>query len=94
MAPGDRENRSDFPEALKMQTRSYAVAQKKPMDVASWPTIAGIPSFRMASWMFFSSKMLVDIILHCSPRQLQRILNSFVRTGTAKKIGKGAYELT
>ena len=31
--------------------------------------------------------------LHCSPRQLQRILNSFVETGTARKIGKGSYEL-
>lgn len=31
--------------------------------------------------------------LHCSPRQLQRILNSFVENGTAKKTGKGTYEL-
>ncbi len=31
--------------------------------------------------------------LHCSPRQLQRILNSFVKNGTARKIGKGTYEL-
>ena len=31
--------------------------------------------------------------LHCSPRQLQRILNSFVENGTARKIGKGCYEL-
>ena len=33
------------------------------------------------------------IHLHCSPRQLQRILNSFVKNGTARKIGKGTYEL-
>ena len=31
--------------------------------------------------------------LHCSPRQLQRILNSFLKNGTARKIGKGTYEL-
>lgn len=31
--------------------------------------------------------------LHCSPRQLQRILNAFVDVGTARKIGKGTYEL-
>ena len=31
--------------------------------------------------------------LHCSPRQLQRILNSFVKNGTARKIGQGTYEL-
>lgn len=31
--------------------------------------------------------------LHCSPRQLQRILNSFVKNGNARKIGKGTYEL-
>ncbi len=31
--------------------------------------------------------------LHCSPRQLQRVLNAFVQDGIAKKIGKGAYEL-
>ena len=31
--------------------------------------------------------------LHCSPRQLQRILNDFVRDGVARKTGKGAYEL-
>ena len=31
--------------------------------------------------------------LHCSPRQLQRILNAFVEDKVAKKIGKGAYEL-
>ena len=31
--------------------------------------------------------------LHCSPRQLQRILNSFVKNGTARNIGKGTYEL-
>jgi len=31
--------------------------------------------------------------LHCSARQLQRILNAFVQDGVARKIGKGAYEL-
>ena len=31
--------------------------------------------------------------LHCSPRQLQRILNDFVRDGVAIKTGKGAYAL-
>ena len=31
--------------------------------------------------------------LHCSPRQLQRILNDFVRDGIAVKTGKGTYEL-
>ncbi len=31
--------------------------------------------------------------LHCSPRQLQRILNDFVQDGTARKTGKGAYAL-
>lgn len=31
--------------------------------------------------------------LHCSPRQLQRVLNAFVQDGVAKRIGKGAYEL-
>lgn len=31
--------------------------------------------------------------LHCSPRQLQRILNTFVQEGVAKKIGKGSYAL-
>ena len=31
--------------------------------------------------------------LHCSPRQLQRILNSFVEKGVARKVGKGTYEL-
>ena len=31
--------------------------------------------------------------LHCSPRQLQRILNSLETTGTIKKIGKGSYAL-
>ena len=31
--------------------------------------------------------------LHCSPRQLQRILNELVRDGVARKTGKGAYEL-
>ncbi len=31
--------------------------------------------------------------LHCSPRQLQRILNDLVRDGAARKTGKGAYEL-
>lgn len=32
-------------------------------------------------------------MLHCSPRQLQRILNEFVRDGVAVKTGKGTYEL-
>ena len=32
--------------------------------------------------------------LHCSPRQLQRILNRFEQEGIAVKIGKGAYRLT
>lgn len=31
--------------------------------------------------------------LHCSPRQLQRILNAFTEDGTAKKLSKGTYEL-
>lgn len=31
--------------------------------------------------------------LHCSPRQWQRILNSFVDNGVAVKVGKGTYEL-
>ena len=31
--------------------------------------------------------------LHCSPRQLQRILNQFVRDGFVKKIGKGTFKL-
>ena len=31
--------------------------------------------------------------LHCSPRQLQRILNGFVRNGMIRRIGKGSYEL-
>ena len=31
--------------------------------------------------------------LHCSPRQLQRILNTFVENGIARKVGKGAYGL-
>ncbi|MBO6240571.1 MAG: hypothetical protein J6O61_07035 [Butyrivibrio sp.] len=31
--------------------------------------------------------------LHCSPRQLQRILNSLEKSGAIKKIGKGSYEM-
>jgi Mn-dependent DtxR family transcriptional regulator len=31
--------------------------------------------------------------LHCSPRQLQRILNQLSREGIVKKTGKGTYEL-
>lgn len=31
--------------------------------------------------------------LHCSPRQLQRVLNELERGGTVRKIGKGSYEL-
>lgn len=31
--------------------------------------------------------------LHCSPRQLQRILNQLARDGIVKKSGKGAFEL-
>ena len=31
--------------------------------------------------------------LHCSPRQLQRILNTLEESGTIKKIGKGSYEI-
>ena len=31
--------------------------------------------------------------LHCSSRQLQRILNDLEKSGTIKKIGKGSYEL-
>lgn len=31
--------------------------------------------------------------LHCSPRQLQRILNTLEENGTIKKIGKGSYEM-
>lgn len=31
--------------------------------------------------------------LHCSPRQLQRILNDFERDGAVRKIGKGSYLL-
>ena len=31
--------------------------------------------------------------LHCSPRQLQRILNNLEQSGKVKKIGKGAYEI-
>ena len=31
--------------------------------------------------------------LHCSPRQLQRILNGFVRNGMIRRVGKGSYEL-
>ena len=31
--------------------------------------------------------------LHCSARQLQRILNGFVLDGKAEKVGKGAYRL-
>ena len=32
--------------------------------------------------------------LHCSPRQLQRILNNLENDGIVRKIGKGSYELT
>lgn len=32
--------------------------------------------------------------LHCSSRQLQRILNEFQRQGKVVKVGKGAYRLT
>ena len=32
--------------------------------------------------------------LHCSARQLQRILNRFVQEGRVEKVGKGAYRLT
>ena len=31
--------------------------------------------------------------LHCSPRQLQRILNGLEKSGVVKKIGKGSYKL-
>ena len=31
--------------------------------------------------------------LHCSPRQLQRILNRLVETGEAARLGKGTYQL-
>ncbi len=31
--------------------------------------------------------------LHCSPRQLQRILNRFAQEGLVVKVGKGAYRL-
>lgn len=31
--------------------------------------------------------------LHCSSRQLQRIMNSFEAQGIVKKVGKGAYQL-
>ena len=31
--------------------------------------------------------------LHCSPRQLQRIMNSFVENDLALKTGKGSYKL-
>ena len=31
--------------------------------------------------------------LHCSPRQLQRILNDFTADGIMKKISKGSYRL-
>lgn len=31
--------------------------------------------------------------LHCSPRQLQRILNALEREGLVRKVGKGAYSL-
>lgn len=31
--------------------------------------------------------------LHCSPRQLQRILNALEREGLVMKVGKGAYDL-
>ena len=31
--------------------------------------------------------------LHCSPRQLQRILNRFTQEGQVEKIGKGTYRL-
>lgn len=31
--------------------------------------------------------------LHCSSRQLQRILNTFEREGLVQKVGKGAYQL-
>lgn len=32
--------------------------------------------------------------LHCSSRQLQRILNQSERAGLVKKLGKGTYRLT
>ena len=32
--------------------------------------------------------------LHCSPRQLQRILNALEREGLVMKVGKGAYSLS
>ena len=31
--------------------------------------------------------------LHCSSRQLQRILNEFVQKGVIEKIGKGSYQI-
>ena len=31
--------------------------------------------------------------LHCSPRQLQRILNRLAETGDAARLGKGTYQL-
>ena len=31
--------------------------------------------------------------LHCSPRQLQRVLNELTDCGETEKIGKGAYKL-
>lgn len=33
-------------------------------------------------------------LLHCSPRQLQRVLNQCERDGLLQKIGKGSYQLT
>ena len=55
---------------------------------------------RVYAYMFYKceNKILKGVEnaafhLHCSPRQLQRILNTFVENGIARKVGKGAYEL-
>ena len=32
--------------------------------------------------------------LHCSPRQLQRVMNGFQAQGKVRKIGKGTYQIT
>ena len=55
---------------------------------------------RVYAYMFYKceNKILKGVEnaafhLHCSPRQLQWILNTFVENGIARKVGKGAYEL-
>lgn len=81
----------------------YFVGKVLAQKIAAISTLEAAPSSlreRVISYMKYKceDKQLIGIEktafrLHCSARQLQRVLNNYEKEGLVMKIGKGAYKL-